>query len=235
MRRRNLIRSSRFAGAVLVALAVAACSGGGSPSARTASDPLTGAVASSAPASGTPASGASDCSNPAGADLGATGVPLASMMGQVLCGMPDIDPCSMVTQAEVQALFSVPLGTYTTDHTGDCTWPLSDSSVGDGLDVFVNVGQGEGPLDQDMGLSDLTPISGIGDHASWGLLAGYFPHLGAVKGQDTCELTVGGGNGQLSVPTTGKGVFAKIDDAALPGLMQQLGALCTEIFGKLGA
>jgi hypothetical protein len=149
--------------------------------------------------------------------------------------MPDIDPCSKLTQADVQALLSVPLGTYTTDHTGDCTWPLSDPSKGDGLDVVVNVGQGEGGLDQDMGLSDVTPVSGIGDHASWGLLGGYFPHLGAVKGQATCELTIGGGNGQLSVPTSGKGVFAKIDAAALPGFIKQFGALCNEIFAGLGA
>jgi hypothetical protein len=130
----------------------------------------------------------------------------------------------------------VPLGSTSPDHTGDCTWHLSDPSKGDGLDIVVNVGQGEGPLGQDMGTGgDLKSISGIGDHASWGLIAGYFPHLGAVKGNATCELSIGGGNEQLSVPSSGKGVFAKIDDAALPGFMQHLGALCNEIFAGLGA
>jgi hypothetical protein len=142
----------------------------------------------------------------------------------------------MLDPDEVQALFAVPLGTATTDHTGDCSWPLQDTSLGDGLDIVVNVGPGsEQALANDMSLSDLTGISGVGDRASWGLLAGYFPHLGAVKGQDTCELTVGGGNGQLAVATTGQGVVAQIDDAALPGLMQRLGKLCNEIFAHLGS
>ena len=86
-----------------------------------------------------------------------------------------------------------------------------------------------------MGTSDVTSISGIGDRASWGLIGGYFPHLGAVKGQATCELTIGGGDGQLSVATSGKGVFAKIDAAALPGFMQRFGALCNAIFSGIGA
>jgi hypothetical protein len=167
---------------------------------------------------------------------GAGNGPESAPTGGAVLGLPDIDPCSKLAQADVQALFSVPLGTSTTDHTGNCTWPLSDPSQGDGLDVVVNVGQGEGPLDQDMGLTgELTSISGVGDHASWGLLAGYFPHLGAVKGQYTCELTIGGGNAELSVPTTGKGVFAAIDPSALPGFMQKFGALCSSIFAGLGA
>ncbi len=215
------------------AVAVAACSGGGTaPSSAPGGTNSAAAGATDAGNAGAGA-GSSSC-NPIGGTVGSAGGPYASVVGAALCGLPDLDPCSKLAQPDVQALFSVPLGTSTTDHTGDCTWPLSDPSMGDGLDVVVNVGQGEGPLDQDMGLSDVTPISGIGDHASWGLLAGYFPHLGAVKGQDTCELTIGGGNGQLSVHTSGKGVFAKIDDAAVPGFMQQFGALCDQIFAGLG-
>jgi hypothetical protein len=162
--------------------------------------------------------------------------PAGGLPGGGIAGLPDIDPCSKLAQADVQALFSTPLGTYTTDHTGNCTWPLGDPSKGDGLDVVVNAGQGTGPLDQDMGLTgELTSISGVGDRASWGLLAGYFPHLGAVKGQYTCEITIAGGNAELSVPTTGKGVFAAIDATALPGFMQQFGVLCSQIFAGLGA
>jgi hypothetical protein len=214
---------------------LAACAGGGSagqPSAGAASG-APGATVAVGDATGT---GGAGCGNPAGASVGAVGGAFASILGGVLCGMPDINPCALVKQADVQALFSVPLGSTTPDHTGNCTWRLSDPSKGDGLDIVVNVGQGEGPLDDDMGLSGaVTSISGIGDHANWGLLAGYFPHLGAVKGNDTCELTIGGGNGQLSVHSSGKGVFAKIDAAALPGFMQHLGALCNEIFAGLGA
>ncbi len=216
-------------------LTLAACAGGtgGSPT----SPPANG---SSGPAGGvavTDSQGPSaSCGNPAGAQVGAVGGPLASVLGAALCGMADIDPCSMLNQADVQALFSEPLGTSTTDHTGDCTWPLSDPNKGDGLDIVVNVGEGEGPLDTDMGLSDTTPISGIGDKAMWGLLAGYFPHLGAVKGNATCELSAGsGGDGQLNVPTTGQGEFAKIDAAALPGFLQKFGGLCNEIFAALEA
>jgi hypothetical protein len=218
-----------------LALALAACAGGtgGSPTSPAASG-------GSAPAGGVAVTGSqgpsASCGNPAGAQVGAAGGPLASVLGAALCGMADIDPCSMLKASDVQALFSEPLGTPTTDHTGDCTWPLSDPNKGDGLDIVVNVGEGEGPLDTDMGLSDTTPISGIGDKAMWGLLAGYFPHLGAVKGSATCELTAGsGGNGQLNVPTTGKGEFAKIDAAALPAFLQKFGGLCNEIFAALEA
>jgi hypothetical protein len=182
-----------------------------------------GSAACSGGGAAGPSSAGSVANAPAGAPTGASGL-----------GLPDLDPCSKLTEADVQALFSTPLGTSTTDHTGDCTWPLGDPSIGDGLNVVVNVGQGEGPLNDDMGTTGVTPISGIGDHATWDLLGGYFPHLGAVKGQDTCELSIAGGNGQLSVHTTGKGVFAAIDPTALPAFMQQFGALCNEIFAGIG-
>ena len=142
------------------------------------------------------------------------------MLAGVICGMPDIDPCAYLDPASVQALFAVTLDAPTTDHLGNCTWPLTDPSVGDGLAVVVNVGQGEGPLDTDMGMGGATTaISGIGDKASWQLLAGYFPHLGAVKGDTTCELTVGGGNAQLNVARSGTGPLAGIDPSAVPGFM----------------
>ena len=70
---------------------------------------------------------------------------MASIVAGVLCGMPDIDPCAYLDPADVQALFTVTLDTPTTDHLGNCTWPLTDPSVGDGLEVVVNVGEGEGP------------------------------------------------------------------------------------------
>ncbi len=106
--------------------------------------------------------------------------------------------------------------------------------MGDGLAVVVNVGQGEAPLDADMGLGgDTTAISGIGDKASWQLLAGYFPHLGAVKGNTTCELTAGGGNAQLKVATSGTGPLAGIDPSAVPGFMGKFGQLCNQIFAGL--
>ena len=219
-----------LAGLLLVA---AGCSAGGGSGPSTAGD------ANATPGGTVAAAAASDaavpsCGNPAGTEVGAGGGPLASVLGAVLCGMPDIDPCSMLNQADVQALFSVPLGTSTTDHTGDCTWPLSDPSRGDGLDVFVNTG-GDRSITNDISFDTGTSLSGVGDQAVWELLAGYFPHLGALQGQDSCELTIGGGNGQLSVPTTGQDAFAKIDEAALPGFLQEFGGLCNEIFAALEA
>ena len=150
--------------------------------------------------------------------------------------MPDIDPCALVKQADVQALFSVPLGsTFVTDHTGELHVAPQRSVQGRRPGHRRQRRAGRGSAERRHGTgADVKSIGGIGDHASWGLIAAYFPHLGAVKGNDTCELTIGGGNGQLSVPSTGKGVFAKIDDAALPGFMQHLGALCNEIFAGPG-
>lgn len=139
----------------------------------------------------------------------------------------------MLQSADVQALFAVPIGTPTSDHLGDCTWPLADPSLGDGLDVVVNVGPGsQQSLRDDMGTTGLTHVNGVGDQADWDLLAGYIPHLGASKAQDTCELTVG--NKQVNAPTSGKDVFTKIDATALPGFMAKVGALCTAIFTGLG-
>ena len=228
--RARAIARCAIAGLAACLFLLAACSST-SPAGGAATAPSAGGAVAGNPATG---NDGSSCGNPAGGTVGAVGGAYASVLGAVLCGMPNIDPCSMLKPADVQALFSVPLASPTTDHLGNCNWPLSDPSKGDGLDIVVNVGEGEGPLDDDMGLSDLTPISGIGDHASWGLLAGYFPHLGAVKGQNTCELTIGGGDGQVSAPSTGKDVFVKIDDAALPGFMQQFGALCNQVFAGLG-
>ena len=62
----------------------------------------------------------------------------ASDLAKALCPMANIDPCSMLKQADVQALFAFPLGSSTADHLGNCTWRLADSNNGDGLDVAVN-------------------------------------------------------------------------------------------------
>jgi hypothetical protein len=198
----------------------AGAAGGGGPGGPVA------AGASAAPGS---------CANPAGGAVGAAGGPYASMLAAALCAMPNTDPCSMLKPADVQALFSVPLASPTTDHLGNCTWPLSDPSKGDGLDVVVNIGQGSGPLNNDINLAAANQLSGVGDTAAWELLGGYFPHLGAVKGQATCELTIGGGNGQLNVPTTGQDVFAKIAPSDLPAFIKKFGDLCNQIFAGLSA
>ncbi len=230
MNRRRLLTTALV---VSLSLALAACSGSGGPAA--ASGPGVGAPS---PTVGSGQSGggeqASGCGNPAGAAAGAYGGAAASMVAGILCGMPDIDPCAYLDPASVQALFTVSLDQPSTDHLGNCTWPLTDPTVGDGLEVVVNEGEGEGPLDNDMGIGgDTTNISGIGDKASWQLLAGYFPHLGAVKGDTTCELTAAGGNAQLKVPTSGTGPLASINPTALPAFMQHFGELCNQIFAGL--
>ena len=237
-------RSRSMVHALIVSLAaslflLAACTaGGGSPATGSSSTAVAGGGiggGSGAPIAAGSSSAPAGCANPAGGAIGSAGGAYASMLAGVLCGMPDIDPCSMLKPADVQALFSVPLASPTTDHLGNCSWHLSDPSKGEGLDVVVNVGQGSGPLNDDLNLASATPLSGVGDTAGWELIGGYFPHLGAVKGNATCELSIAGGDGQLSVPTTGRDVFAKIDPAALPGFIKSFGDLCNQVFAGLGA
>ncbi len=228
-----------IAGLAAGILLLAACSAGGAAgpsSAGAATAAAGGGAATSAPSGGAGGAVAAGCHNPAGATVGAVGGAYASLFAGVLCGMPDIDPCSYLKLADVQALFKATLGQPTADHLGNCTWPLADPSQGDGLDIVVNVGQGTSSLDQDMGIGgSVTPISGFGDKATWGLIAGYFPHFGAVKGNATCELTAGGGNASLNVATTGQGPLAAIDPAAVAPFMAKFGALCNQIFAGLGA
>lgn len=213
-----------------LALALAACAGSGATGGAGSSAPSGGAGAGSPVAAANPGSGG--CANPAAASIAAYGGAYASVVGGVLCGMQDIAPCSMLKTADVQALFSVPLKAKPdSDQMGTCDWGLTDPNKGEGLDVQVTVGDPHGLA---MDLSTATPLTGVGDRAGWDASA-YYPHVGAIKGQTTCELSIGGGDGQLSVPTSGQGVFAKISPAALPGFMQQYGNLCNEIFAGLGA
>lgn len=220
--------------AITACLFLAACSGAAGPATSGGRSAPGGGSSSPAASQAAVGGASSSCANPAGQSVGAYGGAAASMISGILCGMPDIDPCVYLDPATVQALFAVTLADPTTDHMGNCTWPLTDPTIGDGLSIIVNVGQGEGPLDQDMSLGGkATPISGIGDKASWELTAGYFPHLGAVKGDATCELTATGGNGQLKIATTGTGPLAAIDPAAVPAFMAKFGDLCNQIFAGL--
>ena len=230
-----LISSStwRAAAVLLISLLIAACSG----NAAASSPANEGGPAASTGASG----GALGCTNPAASAINQVGGAYASDLANALCRMTNIDPCSMLKQADVQALFAFPLGSSNADHLGNCTWHLADSNNGGGLDVAVDNDQHA--LANDIGLPSpgssgqfaIQPLSGVGDSARWELLGGYFPHIGAIKGQATCELTTSGGDAQLNVKTTGKDVFATIDPAALPGFIQKFGALCNEIFTGLGA
>ena len=225
----------RIAGLAGALLLVAACSAAGS-----SSQPV---GKGSPPASTAAAGGSPGCVNPAGSAVSGAGGAYASVLGNALCLMGDIDPCSMLKQADVQALFAFPLGSSSTDHLGNCTWHLADPNNGDGMDVVVRTDNDQRALANDIGLPSpgasgqfaVRPLSGIGDSARWELLGGYFPHVGAIKGQATCELTTSGGNTQLSVKTTGNGDFATIDPVALPGFIQKFGALCNEIFAGMGA
>ncbi len=221
-----------IAGLAAGLLLLAACSGGGATGPSSAGDG--GAPATIAAAAGGSAAGAGACGNPVGATVGAAGGADASVLGAALCGMANIQPCSMLKAADAQALFSVPLATTKSDVMGTCTWNLSDQSKGDGLYIYVTVGDTSQQSSVTTAMASGTPESGVGDKAAYEPI-GPFPHLGALKGQATCELTIGGGDGQLSVPTTGQGVFATIDPAALPGFIQHFGALCNEIFAGLGA
>ena len=225
----------QLAAVVIIGLLLAACSGSAAGTQPTnAGGPAAGQAA--------PAGGSS-CPNPLASAINQVGGAYASDVANAVCGMPPIDPCSMLKQADVQALFAFPLGSSRTDHLGNCSWRLADSNNGDGLDVVARNDNDQHSLANDIGLPSpgtsgpfaIHPLSGVGDSARWELLGGYFPHVGAIKGRATCELTAGGGNAQLNVKTTGKDVFAAIDPVALPGFIQKFGALCNEIFAGLGA
>lgn len=230
-----LISSSmwRAAAVLLTSLLIAACSGSAA-----GTQP---AVAGGPSASNAVAAGGSSCANPLASAINQFGGAYASDVANAVCGIHTIDPCSLLKQADVQALFAFPLGSSNADHLGNCTWRLADSNNGGGLDVAVDNDQHA--LANDIGLPSpgssgpfaIHPLSGVGDSARWELLGGYFPHVGAIKGKATCELTTSGGSTQLSVKTTGKGDFATIDPVALPGFIQKFGALCNEIFTGLGA
>ncbi len=231
--RQTMLPSIRHLAAVLaISLVLAACS-----SSPAATQPAgTGGPSASTATIG----GGQGCANPAGSAVNQVGGAYASELANVLCGMANIDPCSMLKQADVQALFAFPLGSPTTDHLGNCSWHLADPNNGDGLNVVVN--NDPHALANDIGLPSpgasgqfaVRPLSGVGDSARWELLAGYDPHVGAIKGQATCELTSDPANGQLNVKTT-KGLVPAIDPVALPGFIQMFGALCNEIFAGLGA
>jgi len=224
-----------LAAVVTIALLLVACSG--SPAGSQAPGPAGQSASTASAVAG------SSCANPAGSAVNQVGGAYASELANALCHMADIDPCSMLKAADVQDLFAFPLGTSSTDHLGNCTWHLADPNNGDGLDVVVRDDNDQQALANDIGLPSpgasgkfaIQPLTGVGDSARWELLGGYFPHVGAIKGQATCELTAGGGDAQLNVKTTGKNVFATIDPVALPGFIQNFGALCNEIFAGLGA
>ena len=229
--------STRHAVAVLAfSLLVAACSGtAAATQPANAGGPTGGATAATV--------GGSSCPNPLASAINQVGGANASDVADAVCGMHTVDPCSLLKQADVQALFAFPLGRSSTDHLGNCSWPLADPNNGDGMNVSVRNDNDQHALANDIGLPSpgasgqfaVRPLSGVGDSARWELLGGYFPHVGAIKGQATCELTVDGGDAQLSVKTTGKDVFATIDPVALPGFIQKFGALCNEIFTGIGA
>ncbi len=208
-----------------------ATAAGGAVAPAGAVSPAGSSAGSAAPAGAGLAGG---CGNPAGSAVGAVGGPYASILGAVLCAMPDVDPCAMISKADVQGLFSAQLGDPTTDHQGTCDFHLADPSLGDGLNVYVVSGSDfKEPYDTNMGPVDgstVQALSGVGDQAKWSLLAGYFPMVESYKGQVSCELTAAGGDGQLKVATTGQDMFAAIDPTALPGFIARFGALCNQVF-----
>jgi hypothetical protein len=231
-----LISSStrRAAAVLLTSLLIAACSGSAAG---------TQPAVAGGPSASNAVAGGSSCANPPASAINQVGGAYASDVANAVCGTDTIDPCSMLKQADVQALFAFPLGRSTADHLGNCSWGLADSNNGGGMDVAVSNDNDQHALANDIGLPSpgasgqfaIQPLNGVGDSARWELLGGYFPHVGAIKGQATCELTTSGGDAQLSVKTTGKGDFAMIDPVALPGFIQKFGALCNEIFAGLGA
>ena len=150
--------------------------------------------------------------------------------------MSDIDPCALVSQTAVQALFKDPLGTYSAYPGGECNWPVADQAKNAGIDIDVNTGSDVVTRLQDVmgSFSTNKPLTGVGDQAMYEV-NGVVPSVGAVKGQVSCQIRGGDDNTSFAVTVDGNPPFDEINAGALPGFMAKFGTLCNEIFASLGS
>ncbi len=141
-----------------------------------------------------------------------------------------LDPCALLTKADVQPFFSVPIVTELPGPVpGTCEWAANDSpgGVDTSLDVAVTTGQdalfawtmasGPGPR---------TMFGEVGDHAE------HYPNnpdFVSNKGEVTCKITTVGNAhlaGKADYPPVG------IPDAAATKIAQSYGTLCNKIYGS---
>jgi len=141
-----------------------------------------------------------------------------------------LDPCALLTKADVQPFFSVPVVTQLPQPIpGTCEWAANDSpgGVNTSLDVWVTTGQDA--LDSwtvASGPGPKTMFSGVGDQAE------HYPNdpdFVSNKGDVTCKITTVGSAhlaGKMDYPV------AAIPDAAATQIAQAYGTLCNKIYGS---
>lgn len=141
-----------------------------------------------------------------------------------------LDPCALLTKADVQPFFSVPIVTQLPQPIpGTCEWAANDSpgGVNTSLDVWVTTGQDA--LDSwtvASGPGPKTMFSGVGDQAE------HYPNdpdFVSNKGDVTCKITTVGSAhlaGKMDYPV------AAIPDAAATQIAQAYGTLCNKIYGS---
>ena len=218
------------AGLVAIAFAIAGC-GGSAASATTAPAAVSGSTQSAAPAAsvagGTGSSNVPDRSQ--GPGVVDTASPGATLTAAGASSGP-LDPCALLTKADVQPFFSVPVVTELPGPVpGTCEWAANDGpgGVSTSLDVVVITGQDA--------LDAWTVASGPGPKTMFGDVgdqAEHYPNdpdFVSNKGDVTCNITTVGSAhlaGKMDYPV------AAIPDAAATQIAQAYGTLCNKIYGS---
>ena len=141
-----------------------------------------------------------------------------------------LDPCALLTKADVQPFFSVPIVTQLPGPVpGTCEWAANNSPGGVETSLDVWVMSGQDALDA-WTMASLpgpkTMFSGVGDQAE------HYPNdpdFVSNKGGVTCKITTVGYAhlaGKMDYPA------AAIPDAAATQIAQAYGTLCNKIYGS---
>ena len=197
---------------------------------------VVGAACSSA-ATGTAAgagSGSGASAEPVAASTDAIGATAATGESNGTGGADgQIDPCIVLTKADVQPFFSIPLVTQlpqTFAAGKTCEWDGNDGAGGVATALDVNVQTGQDATDS---WSMATgPGSGVELFSGVGSQAEHFPgspDFVSIKGTTLCGITTTG-FGHLA----GKSAYqpGSIPDAAATQIAQDYGTLCNRIFGS---
>ncbi len=214
---RTLSRAARPASAawLVVALVAGACSAGGSGS--SVAGPLGGSPAAGVGAAdGSPSGG--DASGDSSSTAGTAGTPAAP------------DPCAVLTIADVQPFFTVPIATELPSAVPDtCEWAAGDAPLGvpTSFDVMVQGGD-DARVRWQLATLGGTPVmfSGVGDQAEH--LPGSTDFL-AIRNGVICGITTLGWDhlvGKSGHP------MDQLSDSDATAVAQDYGTLCNRLYGS---
>jgi hypothetical protein len=193
------------AGAAVAVLA--ACSGGTSSTNNAAAD-LSRAIAAAASESGSPAA------------TGASGAP--------------IDPCTKLTKADVQPLFTVPIATalpsvLNTATTKGCTWSAADGSAETSIALLVRTG-GDASFEWTEATSgNPVKFSGVGDQAEH--ISGISDFV-SIKSGVVCSITTLGRTHLAPLAGLTYNSQQLLSDTDATTAAQQFGTLCNKVYGS---